>query len=165
MRNFSAARGPEQQPARGNTTGSAGWFRIIPGFAYWAKCRILHLAHIRRRFIRAGDAHRKNLGPWADAWVARIATLYAAHRALAAAPAGTSGHARATAAFGAALDEIDARRRIQGARPDLLHPAAAKVLPTLDREWDGLAAHRNFPDLPLDNHTAEKAIRPPGVRR
>jgi hypothetical protein len=107
-------------------------------------------AHIRRRFIRAGDAHRKNLGPWADAWVARIATLYAAHRRLAAAPEGTSGHARAAAAFGAALDEIDAHRRIQGRRPGLLHPAAAKVLATLDREWDGLAAHRDFPDLPLD---------------
>ena len=27
--------------------------------------------------------------------------------------------------------------------PDL-HPAAAKVLATLDREWDGLARHRDF---------------------
>ena len=50
-------------------------------------------------------------------------------------------------------------RRIQLARPELLHPAAAKVLATLDREWDGLAAHRGFPDLPLDNNTAERAIR------
>jgi len=116
-------------------------------------------AHIRRYFIRAGDAHRKNLGPWADAWTARIGVLYAAHRALAAAPAGTSEHARAAAAFEAALDEIDAHRRIQGARPDLLHPAAAKVLATLDREWDGLSRHRDFPDLPLDNNTAERAVR------
>ena len=91
--------------------------------------------------------------------------LYAAHRRLAAAPDGTRGHARAAAAFEAALDEIDAHRRIQGARPDLLHPAAAKVLATLDREWDGLAAHRDFPDLPLDNNTAERAIRTPVVGR
>ena len=92
-------------------------------------------AHIRRRFIRAGDAHCKDLGAWADAWTARIGVLYAAHRQLAAAPEGTSEHARAEAAFEAALDEIDAHRRIQGHRPDLLHPAAAKVLATLDREW------------------------------
>ncbi len=91
--------------------------------------------------------------------------LYAAHRRLAAAPAGTSEHDRAAKAFGAALDEIDARRRIQGARPDLLHPAAAKVLATLDHEWDGLAAHRDFPDLPLDNNAAERAIRTPVVGR
>jgi len=122
-------------------------------------------AHIRRYFIRAGDAHPVNLRPWADAWVARIAVLYTSHRALAAAPEGTSEHARAAAAFAAALDEIDAHRRIQGARPDLLHPAAAKVLATLDREWDGLAAHRDFPDLPLDNNTAERAVRLPVVGR
>ncbi|MGH3305461.1 MAG: IS66 family transposase [Streptosporangiaceae bacterium] len=122
-------------------------------------------AHIRRRFIRAGDAHRKNLGSWADAWVARIAALYAAHRRLAAAPAGTSEHARAAAAFGAAMEEIDANRRIQRARPELLHPAAAKVLATLDREWDGLSRHRDFPGLPLDNNTAERAIRTPVVGR
>jgi len=122
-------------------------------------------AHIRRRFIRAGDAHRKNLGPWADAWTARIGALYAAHRRLAAAPEGTPGHAHARRAFEAALDEIDAHRRIQGARPDLLHPAAAKVLATLDREWDGLVRHRDFPGLPLDNNTAERAIRTPVVGR
>ena len=122
-------------------------------------------AHIRRYFIRAGDAHRKNLGPWADAWTARIGVLYAAHRALAAAPEGSPEAARAGAAFEAALAEIDAHRRIQGARPGLLHPAAAKVLATLDREWDGLAAHRDFPDLPLDNNTAERAIRAPVAGR
>jgi len=122
-------------------------------------------AHIRRRFIRAGDAHRKDLGSWADAWTARIGVLYAAHRQLAAAPEGTSGHARAAAAFEAALEEIDAHRRIQGHRPDLLHPAAAKVLATLDREWDGLSRHRDFPDLPLDNNEAERAIRTPVIGR
>ena len=73
-------------------------------------------SHIRRRFIRAGDAHRKELGAWAGAWTARIGVLYAAHRALAAAPDGTSEHARAAAAFGAALEDIDAHRRIQGRR-------------------------------------------------
>jgi transposase len=122
-------------------------------------------AHIRRRFIRAGDADRKNLGSWADAWTARIGVLYAAHRRLAAAPEGTSEHARAEAAFEAALEEIDAHRRIQGRRPDLLHPAAAKVLATVDREWDGLSRHRDFPDLPLDNNEAERAIRTPVVGR
>ena len=122
-------------------------------------------AHIRRRFIRAGDAHRKELGSWADAWTGRFAALYAAHRALAAAPGGTGEHARAAAAFDAALEEIDAYRRIQGRRPDLLHPAAAKALATLDREWGGLVRHRDFPDLPLDNNTAERAIRTPVVGR
>ena len=58
----------------------------------------------------------------------------------------------ATAQFSAVLNAIDAERQAQGAHPGLLHPAAAKVLATLDREWDGLARHREFPDLPLDNY-------------
>ena len=151
---------------RGPLVLSSDFFAVYQSFSETGGVTPLWCwAHIRRYFIRAGDAHRKNLGSWADAWVARIGVLYAAHARLAAAPDGTSGHARAAAAFGAALDEIDAHRRIQGARPDLLHPAAAKVLATLSREWDGLAAHRHFPGLPLDNNTAERAIRTPVVGR
>jgi transposase len=41
-------------------------------------------AHLRRYFIRAGDAHAY-LRPWRDKWVARIADLYVAHQAMAAA--------------------------------------------------------------------------------
>ena len=71
--------------------------------------------------------------------------LYAAHARLAAAPA---GHRRARprgGRFTAALEDIDAHGRIQGARPDLLHPAAAKALATLDRERDGLARPPGLP--------------------
>ena len=41
----------------------------------------------------------------------------------------------------------------------LLHPAAAKVITTLTSEWDGLACHRDLPQLPLDNYGAERALR------
>jgi hypothetical protein len=34
--------------------------------------------------------------------------------------------------------------------PGLQEPAK-KALATLDREWDGLAAHRDYPMVPLDN--------------
>jgi hypothetical protein len=51
-----------------------------------------------------------------------------------------------------------------GALP-CLHPAAAKVLATLDREWDGLARHREYPELPLDNNTSERALRGPVIGR
>jgi transposase len=159
----SAGKLPE---GRGPLVLSSDFFSVYRSFSEVDGVSSLWCwAHIRRRFIRAGDAHRKQLGTWADAWTARIAVLYAAHKALAAAPERTSEHARAEAAFETALDDIDAHRKIQGARPDLLHPAVAKVLGTLDREWDGLARHRDFPDLPLDNNTAERAIRTPVVGR
>jgi transposase len=120
-------------------------------------------AHIRRYFVRAGDAH-PYLTLWRDAWIARIADLYVAHQAMAATLPGTDAHATATAAFEQALTVIDTVRQQQAAGPSL-HPAAAKVLATLDREWDGLARHRDYPDLALDNNISERALRTPVVGR
>jgi transposase len=108
-------------------------------------------AHIRRYFIRAGDAHPQ-LRVWAQAWAGRIAALYVAHTAITAAEPGSAGHTMATAQFTAALNGIDTERKTQTTHPGLLHPAAAKVLATLDREWDGLARHREYPELALDNY-------------
>lgn len=121
-------------------------------------------AHIRRYFIRAGDAH-KELAAWTAAWLERIGALYGAHRALAAARVGSACHRRAAEAFTAALGAIDAARTLQTSSPELLHPAAAKVLATLDHEWEGLARHRELPELPLDNNAAERALRGPVVGR
>jgi transposase len=119
-------------------------------------------AHIRRYFIRAGDACEQ-LRYWRDAWVARIADLYLAHAAMAAATPATEEYATAQAGFGQALAAIDTART-QPRGPGL-HPAAKKVLATLDREWDGLARHRDFPNLDLDNNSSERALRTPVVGR
>jgi transposase len=121
-------------------------------------------SHIRRYFIRAGDAHPE-LATWTAGWVERIAALYVAHTALAAATPASPAHTWAGAQFSAALNTIDADRRAQARHPELSHPAAAKVLATLDREWEGLARHREFPELPLDNNTSERAPRGPVVGR
>ncbi|MGO9078234.1 MAG: IS66 family transposase [Streptosporangiaceae bacterium] len=120
-------------------------------------------AHIRRYFVRAGDAHPK-LRPWADEWCERIGALYAAHAAMGAAEPGSGERRWAAAQFSAALNGINADRQAQARKPGL-HRAAAKVLATLDREWEGLARHKEFPELPLDNNTAERAVRGPVVGR
>jgi transposase len=121
-------------------------------------------AHIRRYFVRAGDAHPE-LAAWTAGWIARIAALYAAHTAITTAAPGSAEHTMATAQFSTALTTIDAERAAQTSHAALLHPTAAKVLATLDREWDGLARHREYPELPLDNNTAERALRGPVVGR
>jgi hypothetical protein len=59
---------------------------------------------------------------------------------------------------------MDTVRTVEAADP-ALHPAAGKVLATLDHEWDGLARHQQFPDLPLDNNPAERTLRNPVVGR
>ena len=121
-------------------------------------------SHIRRYFVRAGDAHR-DLQAWTPAWLERIGALYRAHSALAAAPTGSPQQAQAAAQFAATLKVIDTERTAQAANAHLMHPAAVKVLATLDREWDGLARHREFPELPLDNNASERALRGPVVGR
>jgi transposase len=52
----------------------------------------------------------------------------------------------------------------QAAGPGLQEPAR-KALATLDREWDGLIAHRDYPLVSLDNNAAERMIRGPVVTR
>jgi len=133
-------------------------------------------AHVRRYFVRAGDANPAQLTYWAQAWLDRIKDLYAAHAQLTDAWDGASAAApREAAAAAARLDEagavwdkaisvIDEARRKQMAAPGLAGPAK-KALATLDREWDGLTAHRSYPMISLDNNAAERAIRRPVVTR
>src|SRR6266536_3345792 len=106
-------------------------------------------AHVRRHFVRAGDANPVQLKYWTDVWLERIRDLYAAHDGLmaawqdAAAPAprgkeqAAAALDRAYAAWDQALAVIDEARKKQMAAPGLQEPAK-KALATLDREWDGL---------------------------
>jgi hypothetical protein len=101
----------------------------------------------------------------------RIKDLYAAHDEPAAAwpdappaPPGTAAAAarpaEAYAAWTPRSPAIDEARKNQMAAPGLQEPAK-KALATLDREWEGLAAHRSYPMISLDNNTAERTIRGP----
>ena len=120
-------------------------------------------AHVRRHFVRAGDANPAQLRYWTDAWLERIRDLYAAHHELmaawqdAAAPAPQEKEAAAGrlgdayAAWDDAIAVIGQARKKQMQAPGLQEPAK-KALATLDREWDGLAAHRDFPMVSLDNY-------------
>lgn len=121
-------------------------------------------AHIRRYFIRAGDAHPEQLAGWREDWLGRIARLYAAHQRLADTRPGTPAHHQADTDFEACIEQMDQARHVQH-DDEHLHPAAHKVLATLDHEWDGLVRHREFPQLPLDNNTAERSLRSPVVGR
>jgi transposase len=133
-------------------------------------------AHIRRYFVRAGDANPAQLRYWTEAWLERIRDLYSAHDELIAAwqddaaPAQRDKNAAGTrlekayAAWDDAITAIDQARNKQVQAPGLLEPAR-KALATLDREWDGLIAHRGYPMIGLDNNTAERMIRGPVVTR
>src|SRR5260370_1011665 len=71
---------------------------------------------------------------------------------------------KAHGTWGAAIPVIDETRKEQAKGPGLAEPAK-KALATLDREWDGLLAHRDYPMAGLDNNLAERTIRGPVVTR
>jgi transposase len=133
-------------------------------------------AHVRRHFVRAGDANPVQLTYWTNTWLQLIRDLYRAHDELTAAwhedtapaPAdATTTTARLQAAYtawDAAITAIDTARTTQMAAPGLQEPAK-KALATLDREWEGLTAHRDYPMIGLDNNKAERTIRGPVVSR
>jgi transposase len=133
-------------------------------------------AHIRRHMVRAGDASPVQLKYWAENWLALFRDLYKAHDELMAAwqeaaapPAGEKKAAaeRLENAYGdwdTAIGVIDETRKKQMQAPGLQEPAK-KALATLDREWDGLIAHRGYPMLSLDNNAAERQLRGPVVTR
>ena len=133
-------------------------------------------AHLRRHVVRAGDANPVQLKYWTDAWLGRIRDLYAAHDELmaawqaAAVPAARDKQdaaarlEKAHAAWDGAITVIDETRKKQMQAPGLQEPAR-KALATLDREWDGLTAHRDYPMVSLDNNLAERTIRGPVVTR
>jgi len=134
------------------------------------------LAHVRRHFVRAGDANPEQLRYWTQKWLDRFRALYHAHDELTAAWQDSTAPARgqetaaaerlekAYAAWDAAIGVIDAERKKQAQAPGLQEPAK-KALATLDREWDGITAHRDYPMISIDNNIAERAIRGPVVTR
>jgi transposase len=113
-------------------------------------------AHVRRYFVRAGDANPDQLARWTAAWLERIKNLYLAHEQLSLAWAGgaTADPEQARTAWDEALGVIDTARTQQMASPGLGEPAR-KALATLDREWHWLIAHRDYPMIGLDNNPAE----------
>ena len=133
-------------------------------------------AHARRHFVRAGDASPVQLKYWVQNWLALFAGLYKAHDELtdawagAAAPPPAEKKAAAKRLENAykgwddAIGVIDETRKKQMQAPGLQEPAK-KALATLDREWAGLIAHRDYPMISLDNNSAERQLRGPVVTR
>jgi transposase len=127
-------------------------------------------AHVRRHMIRAGDASPVQLKYWTQNWVALFRDLYKAHDELMAAWAGAVAPPErekkaaaerledAYAGWDAAIGVIDETRQKQMKAPGLQEPAK-RALATLDREWDGLIAHRGYPMISLDNYP-DAAVMP-----
>ena len=132
-------------------------------------------AHIRRHFVRAGDANPVQLKYWTQAWLERIRDLYAAHEQLMAAwndaavpaPRDKTAAARldeAYAAWDSAIAAIDEARKKQMTAPGLAEAGEEGARhPGPRMGWPRRAP--DYPMISLDNNTAERTIRGPVVTR
>ena len=120
-------------------------------------------AHIRRKFVEAARSV-PDLDPWSTTWVNRIATLYQRyHQRKAASPDSDTWHQadQALRAWGGEL-KTDWQDEL---KDPVLAPRAAKVLRTVQRQWEGLTLFLDDPRIPFDNNEAERLLRTPVVGR
>ena len=94
----------------------------------------------------------------------RIAALYRLHRAWLLQEAGTSAYAAARAQVIAHVQEIRKTLLAELTDPELQRQAH-KALALMARGWPRLTRFLEDPSIPLDNNTAERALRTPVVGR
>ena len=112
-------------------------------------------AHVRRDFLKAATEW-PSLESWCAMWIRRIGALYHANNArVEGGPVKPVREAVAT---------IAAARTQELARTDL-HPAQRKVLVSMEHHWEGLTLFVEDPTIPMDNNTAERALRMQVVAR
>jgi len=136
-------------------------------------------AHARRDFDKVEKGHPR-LAAWAAEWLGLIGELYAANdRRLGHwIPPAASGPAPQSEAFRRADDLLRARIDAMAERRDAeltelaescgsgaLPEAKRKPLESLVRHWDGLTLFVDRPEIPMDNNTAERALRDNAVGR
>lgn len=143
----------------------------VDRYSAYKKFASLHLkivlafcwAHVRRDFLEVANAH-PTLAPWALLWVDAIANLYHLNAERLQAEPGSAAYAQAQTRLEQAIKAMVAMREKQLANSRLATPAA-KVLTSMANHWSGLTVFVEFPWVPMDNNTAERAMRGPVVGR
>lgn len=121
-------------------------------------------AHVRRDFLEAARSWPTEEA-WALGWVGRIGQLYKDNEAR------LEAWERKPAEFAAKDGQL--RQHVaamaEQAKQDLadpkVQPVRKSVLASLQEHWAGLTVFVEHPEVPLDNNTAERAVRGPVVLR
>lgn len=127
-------------------------------------------AHVRRDFL--GAARRwPAREEWRGHWVNDLGTLYHLNGARLKVWDDTLPLEQQPWACVACHDELKSHLSQRQGRcetylhePDI-HGATSTVLSSLQNHWDGLPVFVERPDVAMDNQTAERALRHPGVGR
>ena len=152
--------GTDEGFGRTVTSDFFGAYNALEGLGFTlAGCWV----HARRPILRVAQAVSA-LGDWGAAWQGRIAELYLLHQAWLAEQTGSASYEAARAQMSAHVEAIR-----QALLRDLQDPAlglqARKALALMAKGWPRLTRFLEDPAIPLDNNTAERALRTPVVGR
>ena len=127
-------------------------------------------AHVRRDFLTASRSWPE-VAPWMGKWLEDIRTLYQLTTARRAVWDATASLERQSPAFVVCHQALTAHvqqmqeRWVMYRRERDLHPAKRPLLDSLHHHWGGLTVFLTRPEVPLDNNSAERALRYPVVSR
>jgi transposase len=109
-------------------------------------------AHLRRDFLKA-QLEYPACAAWSDAYLQRIGNLYHLNDRR------CSGVRGAEAALRKAVQSFHDQVQRDLADEDRLRPGQRQALTTVIRHWEGLTVFLDHPEIPMDNNTAERALR------
>ena len=127
-------------------------------------------AHVRRDFLDAARSWPE-LQSWMFSWVETIGELYTLNAQRLEQWDAAQALADQTPAFMQRHQALEQAIEQMGARCDQelekerLHVAQRDVLNSLKNHWLGLTVFVKFPQVPMDNNTAERRMRNPGMGR
>ena len=121
-------------------------------------------AHVRRDFLSYSKGYPEHEN-WGLSWIKDIANLYHINNLRCENPQNSKTFCKYHDQLKHAVKKM--RKKLdKELAPDSNTPyIAKKVLKSLDNHWDGLTVFINHPEIPMDNNTAERALRPSVVGR
>jgi transposase len=120
-------------------------------------------AHQRRDFVELARSWPEQQA-WAQTWLERIGALYHLNSRRLELREDSEGFEQRDRDLRQAVDAMAAQAEQELQEPSL-HVARRKVLESLGEHWTGLTVFVEYPEVPLDNNTAERAERGPVVGR
>jgi len=121
-------------------------------------------AHVRRDFLGVAKGWPKQ-EPWAMQWVEDIGSLYYLNgRRLEVAGKDDLEFIKRDQELRTAIIAMEEKRKAELLAKQIA-PCRQKVLKSLENHWEGLTVFVEYPEVPMDNNSAEQAARIAAVAR
>ena len=114
-------------------------------------------AHVRRDFFDLQTKYPQNiqLSIWAKEWIAKIGSLYHINNERIKHKPGEPAFIEQNEKLKTALEKMSDEMQ-----KEYEHPAQIDVMNSMKEHWEGLTLFVEHPDVPMDNNSLERMLRP-----